>query len=797
MMLAIANLRERWPSFLAAFLAIVAGATLTSSTLLIASSAKPPVQPRLEGTTALAVPTQTPGQASDPASAVPWTGEAAAQARDRIAAVPGVADAVIDRSFYAQAFPGGQPVGNPEDDEAGHGWSSAKLTPLHLTAGTEPRGPGEIVVDRALGVPAGATLPVSTTAGLRDFRVTGTVDGPGFYVSDAEAALRSPGVRTIGVIAEQGATPSQEALSGAVGSAGSVLTGDARSVVEPEYVAHQRFLGTQMITAMTLLGVFTTVFVVSTTLALAIAQRRRELGLLRTVGAGPRQIRRMILGEALGVGLVGGIVGCLAGIGLAPILQGVLRDLEAAPPDFRLSITPGPLLAAIAVGVVVSMLGAGLASRTAARVHPMEALSEGTVERRGLGRGRGIAGTVALGAGVLLAIMTAVVGADRRMGLALIAAMALIAAAALFAPLIIGPLVREITAPAARRSGSAVTMLVRSETLAGTRRAAATAAPIIASVGFAVLISGMVQSMAAAYPASQAEKAAGQVIIYKAETPGISDQVLREAGTPEGTRAPLPSNVHVTKSNGQPATIAGVGQLDPALVGPDEVVLSEQMAADIGTSQGRTLPVSFADGTTQQLRVSQVLPLDPMRGDFTLARETVRAHDPDALATTIFMPTDQAPTAHLPGAQVQDGLAFATQDYEKDARLTGGLAKLMVFISAGYSGLAVANSMAMAAHARRADFAVLKSAGGTMKQLLSVALGETTLVGVIGVMLGVLVTVPPLLGVASGLSEATTTDIGLQLDWGMLTGVSAICLALAMAASLIVTWRTSRQASVT
>jgi len=100
--------------------------------------------------------------------------------------------------------------------------------------------------------------------------------------------------------------------------------------------------------------------------------------------------------------------------------------------------------------------------------------------------------------------------------------------------------------------------------------------------------------------------------------------------------------------------------------------------------------------------------------------------------------------------------------------------------------------MAMAAHARRADFAVLKAAGGTRGQLLSVALGETTLVVVLGAALGLLVTLPSLAGMASGLSQATATDVGLQLSWGILVGATLECLSLALLASLVVTWRTTR-----
>lgn len=537
---------------------------------------------------------------------------------------------------------------------------------------------------------------------------------------------------------------------------------------------------------MALLVLFTTVFVVSSTMSLTIAARRRELGLLRLVGATPRQLRRMILGEALGIGSAGGVVGAVAGVGLAPVLRDVLIALRAAPPGLGLRVELVPLLTAIGIGVAVTVTGAAVASRTASRVRPLEALQEASVEQRGATWGRGIAGLAALGAGAALAAMSAVADAEGRMGAALGAAPCFIAAAALLAPRILGPVVRFVTAPVADRSGSAVPGLVRAELLAASGRAAATAAPVIAAVGFAVVISGMVQTMAAAYPASQTRQLAGQVVVQKQDTPGLSEKVLQQVGTPPGSRAPLPATVHVVGGDGRSVGVDAVGQIDRRLVAPDEVVLSEPMASTLQTGAGRTLSVSFADGTTEAMRVT-VRPVDPARGDFVLARATVRAHDPDALASSIFLPSDRAPASSPPGATVQDARSYALADYEVDARLSRGLATLLVVITVAYSGLAIANGLAMSAHGRRADFRLLASAGATRRQLLAIAAAETSLVAVVGVALGVLVTFPPLLGMASGLSEATATEVGLRLDGGTLAAVSAGCLLLAVAASVAVT----------
>jgi putative ABC transport system permease protein len=103
--------------------------------------------------------------------------------------------------------------------------------------------------------------------------------------------------------------------------------------------------------------------------------------------------------------------------------------------------------------------------------------------------------------------------------------------------------------------------------------------------------------------------------------------------------------------------------------------------------------------------------------------------------------------------------------------------------------------MAMAGYGRRTDFAVMRSAGGTRPQLLRFAVGETGLLVLIGSVLGLLATLPPLAGVASGLSAQTATRVTMQLNGGALTWAVLGSLAMATAASAAVTWNVLRPRS--
>ncbi|WP_219822095.1 ABC transporter permease [Streptomyces sp. Ru62] len=296
---------------------------------------------------------------------------------------------------------------------------------------------------------------------------------PGHYFSEEFAAHQRPGVSTIALIPDKGAETGAivAAAKEVVGEHGSVVSGDGRAELQPEYIEHKRFLGVQLISAMAILGLFTTVFVVASMLVLSTGMRRREIGLLRTIGASPKQVRRMILGEAAMVGLAGSIVGCVAGVVASPMLLSILKGLDVTPPGMRIDVAAWPLLVACVIGIGVSVIGAWAAGRKAAKVAPIEALLDSRSANQGMGRGRWIAGLSVLGLGVVLAVGTATSTADNRINMAIFASMTLIVAAALLAPVFVGPVGRILTAPF-QRGGKAAPVLVRAELVANPRRAA-------------------------------------------------------------------------------------------------------------------------------------------------------------------------------------------------------------------------------------------------------------------------------------------------------------------------------------
>src|SRR5262249_30292426 len=181
-----------------------------------------------------------------------------------------------------------------------------------------------------------------------------------------------------------------------------VPTRDQRRAAEPNPDADLFAVAVALPGVTSGLAGFVAIFVVAGTFAYAVAARRRELGLLRTVGATPRQARRLVLGEALAAG----VAATLAGSALAIVIAGPVARSPAragfAPHDFTAHFILWPLAAASGAGLLIALAGAFVAARRAGRVRPAEALREAAVDRGTMPLTRWLAGLAALGGSVPL-----------------------------------------------------------------------------------------------------------------------------------------------------------------------------------------------------------------------------------------------------------------------------------------------------------------------------------------------------------------------------------------------------------
>ncbi|MEV6372492.1 FtsX-like permease family protein [Micromonospora musae] len=794
-----------------AFVAVAIGVALVAASLLLLASGRPQTPQRLAQAAVVVAGPDAASPANPFPPDRPWSATRTQELVARLAALPGVAAAIPDRTFYAQPLVDGRPPrvhGQRQDANEGHGWSSARLGGLTLTAGAPPRRPGEVVVDAALGLRPGAPVALLTATGSQPYTVTGLLDAPGVHVADEVAAALAPGVRAIGLMLAPDADPERVAADarGVLGGDGRVVTGDGRGVLEPRADARTRWIGMQVLTATAALAGFVTIFVVAATFAYVVAQRRRELALLRAVGATPRQVRRLLYRHALVVGAGAALAGLLAGAALAPLLGRVLVDVGFEPSTFRVGYTLWPIVGSLATGPVVALLAVWTAARRAARVRPLEALREAAVERRPLGPLRATVGGLLVAAGVAFGLATAVAGdpqegADRALPMV----MALVTGAAVLAPVFVGPVTAALT-PTVRRGGGAIALLLRAGARTAARRSGATAAPVLLTVAFAVLVSGMIRTSTPVYATNRINAVNADQVLLPDRAPGLSDQAVEAASG----AAVLPTTVFVDGESAaepiRPLTVLGI---DPApftaanrmltvlagsladLHGSDTAVVKASLAGT-STLPDRPYPVVFADGERVPLRVVAVVSDDSFPGDLLLPRAAVRGHDQSALTEAVYLSAPIAPPA---GARVVDVATWAAEVDRAEDRLVWLATLLLIGVTAGYGGIAVVNTLLMAAAGRARDLRLIRLAGATRRQVVRLVAAESALVVAVGAALGGAVALVGLLSIRAGLVAQVGAPVDLVVPWSVVGGVVGLCLLLALASSGVPAWRLLRRGS--
>lgn len=799
---ALRTLRSRWKAFAGTFVALALGVAMSAAMGLVLAATfgtapehgpqryvRAPVVVRAGQT--LTVSTGK-GKAdsrplADPKGVSP----------ELITKVSAVGAAVPDRSFYAYLAGGGP-------SRVGHPWSAAGFGPYRLTAGHAPRDAGQIVVGGG-GVRPGDRVTVLTADRQKSYLVTGVTAPVGFehaiFFTDAEAAALSPRVDALVVDA------SPAAVREAVGDRAEVLTGAGRRKADPDPNKDRATLDNTNVLLGIAAGVagFVAVFVVASTFAFAVAQRRRELALLRTIGATPRQVRRMLLGEALLVGVIASAFGCALAPPGAILLGHWLADRGLAPSWFGVTLSWWPLIIAFTTGVCVALLGVQAASRRAGRVRAVEALRDAAVDRSVMTIGRWLFGLAFLGGG-LATLVTQVASdpgaAGNRKGYTP-TIMMLIAGLALLAPLVVPPLARLLTWPLGRTSGAGG-MVVRENALTAVRRTAAAAAPVMITVGLAASLLGAGSTVDATRAADLRHETNADYMVMPTDGARLSSIVVDRVRSIGGVdvAVSVPTTVYMLQDGvslqrvatqaTDPAELTRMTRYpvlsgSPAELRDDSIVVDQ----DSNVRAGDHVAIWLGDGTRTELRVAAVLKsgidgtgafLTPKYGGAAGPQRIDVKLRPgaDVAAVTTAL---RAATQGL-GAKVVPVRAWLTDTNGMHGR-SSRLGMLVVLgIALAYCGISIANTLAMATTDRVRDQAILRLSGATPRQVLRVVAGESLLVVVVGAVLALGVSVLSLVGQWAALRQLSS-EASIVIPWGPVIGITAACGLIALVSSLL------------
>lgn len=582
-----------------------------------------------------------------------------------------------------------------------------------------------------------------------------------------------------------------------VGDRARVLTGGDRRLADPEpgrdaeaLVAVNSFLGTAG-------GVsaFVSVFVTASTFAFVVALRRREFGLLRMAGATPGQVRRMLLAEALAVGVAASGAGCVLGSWGAPVLADALVEAEIAPEWFGIGGAVWPYHLAFWVGVTVAFAGAWTASRRAGRVGPVEALRDASVDTGVMPWSRRIVGGALLVAGLGLLALTLWSDPSALMKRKTYTTqpMILITALAALTPLLVRPVLRAVRLP------GAIGLLVRENSAASVRRTAAVAAPVLVTVALAGSLLGSAETVGEARATEARQRTAAQLVVTGADLG--SQGRLGEVDGVEVAASSASTAVYVREEGtalirsearavSDPAAFASVSRL-PVVAGDvrdlddRSIVVNEEWER---RRVGEWVGVWLGDGRPARLRIVAVLARGTGdNGAYVTSATAGPAAAVDRVDVGLRDGADQGEVAEAlrerggdggeGGLQVRSAEQWLADTHPATKPQTRLGLLVLLGIALTYTTISLVGTLLMATSVRGPELRALRMAGATETQVRLVVAGESLLAVGVGAVLGLTVTLLNLGTLSTGLSRLSA-PAGVVVPWGMVGVAVGVCVVV-------------------
>jgi putative ABC transport system permease protein len=560
-----------------------------------------------------------------------------------------------------------------------------------------------------------------------------------------------------------------------------------------------------------ILGTFLTVFIIGSTLAFTVVERRRELALLRLCGASRRQVRRLLVGEALVVGLAGTGVGVLVGLVATTVEIRLVGRVGLDAGLLEVGFPWWVLLVDLGAGLGSALAGVLVASRRAGRIRPLDALRDTGRERRVMTFGRWAWGLV-LGVpsvvGAFLAQATGDLLVSIMVGLLVIVAGSV--ALQQLSPLVV-PLVARLLALPARRH--VLGELAQAGMRDGVRRTATTAGPAIVLFGLVVGLLGIMTTLTEATRVERVQQSSADLVLVS--DGDVSNRVRDVAGVALAdaeTEVSVP--VQVARERG------GWGSVDsPDVMAVDSATYARMTHQPLLSGRmsefraGRVVlgPAAPEDGLgrPEEVRVGGVRLPVVARVDTTIAGGSDvivdRSDVPAALLrdapTTTFVRLSPGASrtevrAALAGlGTVRTVPAWAGGLAREQAHENDGVMGALAGLGGLYAFLSLVNAVAVGTAGRRREFAVARVTGATRRQVMAAAALESVGVGAIGIGLGAAVVAVCLLGVRRGI-DATLGVPVLEVPWllGVLLAGAALVAGAGTAAAAA--WSATRTAPV-
>ena len=547
----------------------------------------------------------------------------------------------------------------------------------------------------------------------------------------------------------------------------------------------------QALTIFGLIALVVGVFVISNTFAILLAQRTRELALLRAVGAGRGQVLLSVMVEAVLVGLISAVLGLLAGIGLAKAVTAALDASGADLPTTSLVVTPGTVVLALVIGLVVTLVAAVLPAIRATRVPPLAALRDVAIDRSGASRLRLAGGVLVLlfGAFALSAAWTQDGDTDAIPTVGL-GALLIIIGAIVIGPVLAGPSSKALGAPLPRLRG--VTGRLAAENAARSpKRTSATASALLIGVALVAFITVFAASATKSVEAEVGRGFAADFVVQSESGAfgppgGFPASVTEAVAGVEGVDTVVPvgfGGAEFTYPDGEKATnfltsvepdglltvmtprMAEGSSMEDLTDGG--IILDVAAIDDHAAEVGETVTVTVPGGDSVDLEIQGFSDDLTLLGAFTITRDTYASIVPELLDIQVFGTIDDGADLDQVMADVEEATSAtpAIEVLDKDGFIGSIVDQITSFVTVIYGLLVlsiiialigIANTLSLSINERTRELGLLRAVGMNRPQLRATVRWEAVIISVLGALVGI--------------------AIGILLSWALVTSLEGFGL---------------------
>ncbi len=718
---------------------------------------------------------------------------------DRIRAVPGVeraAGAIFDfsgNSPYAIVVgPNGKKISGDPSFVMGFEPRDERFNPLRLREGRWAARDGEVVLDASTadghGVKIGDTVQIAALTPAAPFRVVGlgrfgkvsSLGGATMAVFDlpvAQRLLHKEGkIDVVSIAAADGVSADElvQRLQPFASRTVQVQTAQERASDDKAGINLFVSIITWILRGFGGVVLFVGGFVIVNTMSITVAQRTRELGTLRLIGATRSQVRRAVVLESLVIGVLASLVGVAVGVALAVGLRALLGTFDLTFPSTSLVVSRSTLLVGFGIGVIVTVFAGLLPAARATRISPVAAVREGVTRERGrMARVATVLGAVLLALGTGLLALGMLGGGDLGVAGTLAASLGgmliLFIGAAMLVPVAVPLVARLVGWPAARFAGIPG-RLARDNAIRNPGRTASTAAALMIGIALVSAIAVVGRSLKiSAVEATESQIASSHVLQSQTGWESLPPEAARTLVGAPGVHT-LSSvrydrgkigRKQVDVSGIDPATIDGPYRFTwkqgtsrtLATLGTTGALVRDDLAEEKHLSAGDTISVQSASGRTTTYVVRGIIApakLDSVLGHVIITQAAFDATFPQPADQFTFVDlapgTDTAALAArlkvFPDAALRTtSVMIAKRQADIDSLVA--LLTMLLVLAVITALLGMVNALALAVIERTREIGALRAVGMTRRQTRRMVRHEavtTSLIGAsVGLPLGILV----------------------------------------------------------